>query len=131
MDLYGQPADVTAEIVDWRLERHPQVPVEGDKVHFRFRFHGVDEFTGTALDVCAVDKKRVALGCDTVYSVDSLRPDGGDTADSWLTVDHPHQVTAVLLIPNDQHFTGRTCNEDPKDGGGPHPPESPKRGDQL
>ncbi|MEV8037466.1 hypothetical protein [Streptomyces sp. NPDC086182] len=130
-DTSGRPLGVTAEIVDWRLEPHPQVPSKGDQVHFRFRFDGADEGSGPAVDACAVDKERVAVGCHTVYSSDAFGPDGDLTGDDWLAVEHPEQVAGVLLIPNDQSYEGRTCEQDGKDGGGPHPPEPASMGDQL
>ncbi|MEW1828881.1 hypothetical protein [Streptomyces sp. NPDC088196] len=122
---------VTAEVVDWRLEPHPQRPYGGDVVHFHYRFGGVEEWSDPALDVCAVDKKRVALGCQTVYSSGAFGPNGSSTGDDWLTVEHPAQVAGVLLIPNDQSYQGRTCEQDVKDGGGPHPPAAAVSGDQL
>ncbi|MFD4635498.1 hypothetical protein ACFVYR_37835 [Streptomyces sp. NPDC058284] len=128
----GQPLGVTAAVVDWRPEPHPQVPSDGDQVHFRFRFDGADEYSDPAVDACAVDKKRVALGCQTVSSSQAFGPaDDPHTGDDWLDVEHPEQVDAVLLIPNDQSYDGRTCEVDSKDGGGMHPPEAPSRGDQL
>ncbi|WP_331749218.1 MULTISPECIES: hypothetical protein [unclassified Streptomyces] len=130
-DTSGQPLGVTAEVVDWRLEPHPQVPSEGDRVHFHYRFDGADERSGPAVDACAVDKKRMALGCQTVYSSQAFGPDGALTGDDWLAVEHPEQVAGVLLIPNDQSYDGRTCETDIKDGGGPHPPEPAGTGDQL
>ncbi|MGW6775487.1 hypothetical protein ACWGBX_34420 [Streptomyces sp. NPDC055037] len=131
-DTSGRPLGVTAEVVDWRLEPHPQVPSEGDQVRFHYRFDGADEISGPAVDVCAVDKERVALGCQTVYSSEAWsRPDGGLTGDDWFAVEHPEQVAGVLLIPNDQSYDGRTCEQDIKDGGGPHPPEPAGMGDQL
>ncbi|MFE7566550.1 hypothetical protein ACFU76_06225 [Streptomyces sp. NPDC057539] len=131
VDTSARPLGVTAEVVDWRLEPHPQVPSEGDKVRFHFRFEGANEYSGPAVDACAVDKKRVALGCQTVYSSQAFGPDDPLTGDDWLTVEHPEQVAEVLLIPNDQSYHGRTCEQDIKDGGGPHPPEPAGRGDQL
>ncbi|MFF3559673.1 hypothetical protein ACFYXS_06495 [Streptomyces sp. NPDC002574] len=130
-DISGRPLGVTAEVVDWRLEPHPQVPSEGDRVHFHYRFDGADEVSGPAVDACAVDKERVALGCQTVYSSQAFGPGGDLTGDDWLAVEHPEQVAAVLLIPNDQSYVGRTCAQDIKDGGGPHPPEPASVGDQL
>ncbi|MFJ9210457.1 hypothetical protein [Streptomyces sp. NPDC102264] len=131
-DTSGRPLGVTAEVVDWRLEPHPQVPSEGDRVHFHYRFDGADEMSGPAVDACAVDKERVALGCQTVYSSEAWpRPDGDLTGDDWLSVEHPEQVAGVLLIPNDRSYDGRTCEQDIKDGGGPHPPEPAGMGDQL
>ncbi|MBK3568098.1 hypothetical protein [Streptomyces sp. MBT62] len=130
-DIYGQHLGASAEIVDWRLEPHPQRPSDGDQVHFHFRFYDADEFNGPALDVCAVDKKRVALLCETVYSAEAFGPNGDPTGDSWLAVEHPAQVAGVLFIPNDQHYQTRTCAQDGKDGGGPHPPEPATLGDQL
>ena len=130
-DTSGRPLGVTAEVVDWRLEPHPQVPSEGDRIHFHYRFDGADEVSGPAVDACAVDKERVALGCQTVYSSQAFGPDGDLTGDDWLAVEHPEQVAGVLLIPNDQSYDGRTCERDIKDGGGPHPPEPAGRGDQL
>ncbi|WP_427168378.1 hypothetical protein ACQF4J_44545 [Streptomyces sp. C1-1] len=131
-DTSGQPLGVTAEVVDWRLEPHPQVPSEGDQVHFHYRFDGADETSGPAVDACAVDKERVALGCRTVYSSGAWsKPDGSLTGDDWLAVDHPEQVAGVLLIPNDQSYDRRTCEQDIKDGGGTHPPKPAGRGDQL
>ncbi|MFF7093346.1 hypothetical protein ACFY9A_13255 [Streptomyces rubradiris] len=131
VDTSGRPLGVTAEVVDWRLEPHPQVPSEGDQVHFHYRFDGADERSGPAVDACAVDKERVALMCQTVYSSQALGPNGDRTGDDWLTVEHPERVAGVLLIPNDQSYDGRTCEEDSKDGGGPHPPERAGVGDQL
>ncbi|MCT9011600.1 hypothetical protein [Streptomyces rhizosphaerihabitans] len=130
-NMYGRPLGVTAEVVDWRLEPHPQVPSEGDQVHFHYRFDGADEVSGPAVDACAIDKERVALGCQTVYSSEAFGPDGDLTGDDWLAVEHPERVAEVLLIPNDQSYDGRTCEQDVKDGGGLHPPEPAGKGDQL
>ncbi|TQJ85424.1 hypothetical protein [Streptomyces sp. SLBN-31] len=131
-DTSGRPLGVTAEVVGWRLEPHPQVPAEGDKVHFRYRFDGADETSGPGVDACAVDSERVALGCQTIYASGGwAEPDGALTGDDWLTVEHPEQVTEVLLIPNDQSHDRRTCDQDIKDGGGTHPPKAADRGDQL
>jgi hypothetical protein len=131
-DTSGRPLGVAAEIVDWRLEPHPQVLSEGDKVHFHYRFDGADKTSGPAVDACAVDKERVALGCQTVYSSGAWpEPDGALTGDDWLAVEHPEQVSEVLLIPNDQSFDRRTCEQDIKDGGGTHPPKPAGKGDQL
>jgi hypothetical protein len=131
-DVSGQPRGVTAEVVDWRLEPHPQVPSEGDQVHFSYRFDGADETSGPAVDACAVNKKRVALGCRTIHSSEARhQPDGGLTGDDWLPVEHPEQVAGVLLIPNDQSYDGPTCDQDIKDGGGMHPPEPAGEGDRL
>ncbi|MGW7612421.1 hypothetical protein ACWGKW_35225 [Streptomyces sp. NPDC054766] len=130
-DTSGRPLGVTAEVVDWRLEPHPQVPSEGDQVHFHYRFDGADENSGPAADACAVDKERVALGCLTVDSSQAFGPDGDLTGDDWLAIEHPEQVAGVLLIPNDQSYDGRTCEQDTKDGGGPHPPKPASLGDQL
>ncbi|MEU2915036.1 hypothetical protein ACFYM3_39045 [Streptomyces massasporeus] len=130
-DTSGRPLGVTAEIVDWSLEPHPQVPSEGDQVHFHYRFDGSDETSGPAVDACAVDENRVALGCQTLYSSEAFGPGGDRTSDDWLAVEHPGQVAGVLLIPNDQSYDRRTCEQDVKDGGGLHPPEPAGRGDQL
>ncbi|MGW1727485.1 hypothetical protein ACWCQK_31780 [Streptomyces sp. NPDC002306] len=130
-DLYGRLLDVTAEVVDWRLEPHPQTPSAGDEVHFHFRFEGADDVSERAVDACAVDKEHVALGCQTIYSAEAFGPGGDPTGDEWLAVEHPEQVAGVLLIPNDQSYDGRTCGQDVKDGGGPHPPQPASRGDQL
>ncbi|MGV9425803.1 hypothetical protein ACWDO7_16165 [Streptomyces sp. NPDC003656] len=130
-DASGRPLGVTAKVVDWHLEPHPQVPDRGDQVHFHYRFDGADEYSGPAVDACAVDKHRVALLCETVYSSEAFGPNGDHTGDAWLAVEHPDQVTAVLLIPNDQSHDDRTCAQDIKDGGGPHPPKQAAIGDQL
>ncbi|KOT44728.1 hypothetical protein ADK41_03785 [Streptomyces caelestis] len=130
-DVSGRPLGVTAEVVDWRLEPHPQVPSEGDHVSFRYRFDGADEGFGPAVDACAVDEERVALGCQTVHSSEAFERGGVLTGDSRLAVEHPERVAGVLLVPNDQSYVGRTCEEDLKDGGGPHPPEPATLGDQL
>ncbi|GAB1333198.1 hypothetical protein [Streptomyces sennicomposti] len=132
VDTDGQPLGVTAEVVDWTLEPHPQAPSEGDQVHFRFRFDGADEYSDPAVDACAVDKERVALGCQTVTSSQAFGPaDAPLTGDYWLDVEHPEKVGAVLLIPNDRSHDRRTCEVDIKDGGGTHPPRTPSKGDQL
>ncbi|MEN8651627.1 hypothetical protein ABCR94_13605 [Streptomyces sp. 21So2-11] len=131
-DTSGQPLGVTAKVVDWRLEPHPQVPSDGDQVHFHYRFDSADERSGPAVDACAVDKKRVALMCQTVSSSQAWPgPDCDLTGDRWLTVEHPEQVAGVLLIPNDQSYDGPTCETDIKDGGGTHPPKPASIGDQL
>ncbi|MEV7001810.1 hypothetical protein AB0N62_29545 [Streptomyces sp. NPDC093982] len=130
-DTSGRPLGVTAEVVDWRLEPHPQVPSDGDQVHFHYRFDGANEVSGPAVDACAVDKEHVALGCQTVYSAEAFGPGGDLTGDAWLAVEHPEQVAGVVLIPNDQSYDGRTCEEDIKDGGGLHPPAPAGVGDQL
>ncbi|MFE0628252.1 hypothetical protein ACFW3D_14935 [Streptomyces sp. NPDC058864] len=130
-DTYGQPLGVTAEVVDWRLEPHPQVPAEGDRVHFRFRFDGADGAAGPVVDACAVDKERVALGCQSISASQAFGPNGDPTGDDWLAVEHPERVAGVLVIPNDQSYDRRTCDQDIKDGGGPHPPEPPRIGDRL
>ena len=132
VDTDGQPLGVTVAVVDWRVEPHPQLPSEGDRVHFHFRFDGADAYSDPAVDACAVDKESVALGCQTVHSSQAFGPaDDPLTGDDWLTVEHPEQVAGVLLIPNDQSYDRRTCEEDSKDGGGMHPPERPSRGHQL
>ncbi|MFK0236682.1 hypothetical protein [Streptomyces vinaceus] len=132
VDTDGQPLGVTAAVVDWRLEPHPQVPSEGDRVHFHFRFDGADTYSDPAVDACAVDKERVALGCQTVHSSQAFGPaDDPLTGDDWLAVEHPERVAGVLFIPNDQSYDRRTCEVDIKDGGGIHPPERPGRGEQL
>ncbi|MFE9607328.1 hypothetical protein [Streptomyces sp. NPDC006012] len=130
-DTSGRSIGVTAVVVDWRLEPHPQVPSRGDQVHFRYRFDGADESSGPAVDACAVDEERVALGCRTVSSSQAFGPDGDLTGDDWLAVPHPEQVAGVLLIPNDQSHDRRTCEQDIKDGGGSHPPEPVGMGDHL
>ncbi|MFD6904295.1 hypothetical protein [Streptomyces sp. NPDC060077] len=130
-DTSGRPLGVAAEVVGWQLGPHPQVPDEGDKVHFHFRFDGPVGNRGPAVDACAVDKERVALGCQTVHSSEGFPTDGDLRGDNWLTVEHPEQVAGVLLIPNDQSYDRRTCDQDMKDGGGMHPPEPASVGDQL
>ncbi|MFE0773183.1 hypothetical protein [Streptomyces sp. NPDC058861] len=130
-NVYGQSSGVTAEVVDWHLEPHPQVPHEGDQVRFRFRFDGADEYSGTLLDVCAVDEDRVVLGCQEVESARAFGPGRVAVGDDWLGVEHPERVAELLLIPNDRSHLGRSCESDPKDGGGTHPPESPDRGERL
>ncbi|MEU0100872.1 hypothetical protein [Streptomyces sp. NPDC006267] len=128
----GQSLGVTAEVVDWRLETHPQVPSEGNKLHFHYRFDGVEGTFGPAVDACAVDRERVALGCATVYSSQARpAPDGSFTGDDWFTLEHPERVAEVLLIPNDQSYDRRTCEQDVKDGGGTHPPDTPRPGEPL
>ncbi|WP_373322668.1 hypothetical protein [Streptomyces violascens] len=131
VDTSRRPIGVTAEVVDWRLEPHPQVPSGGDQVHFHYRFNGADETDGPAVDACVVDQKRVALICQSVYSSEAFGPRGNHTGDKWLAVEHPEQVAGVLLIPNDQSYGRRTCEQDVKDGGGVHPPEPAGPGDQL
>lgn len=132
VDTSGRPLGVTAEVVDWRPEPHPQVPSEGNRAHFHYRFDGVEESSGPAVDACAVDKERVVLMCTTIYSSDAWpEPDGARTGDDWLTVEHPGQIAEVLLIPNDQSYDRRSCEQDIKDGGGLHPPEPASVGDQL
>jgi hypothetical protein len=131
-DTFGQRPGVTAEVIDWHLEPDPQRPSESDQVHFNYRFDGARGSSGPAVDVCAVDRKRVALGCRTIYSSEAWpQPEGALTGDGWLVVEHPEQVAGVLLIPNDQSYSPRTCDQDAKDGGGTHPPKPAGKGDQL
>ncbi|NEC48595.1 hypothetical protein G3I18_08375 [Actinospica acidiphila] len=129
VDTDERPAGVTAEVTGWRREPHPQVPEEGDQIHFDIRFEGAEQAIDPAVDACAVDEDRVVLGCQTVYSHMDFGP---DTGDEYLAVDHPERVAAVLLIPNDQSTQDRrTCEDDMKDGGGVHPPDMPRQGEQL
>ncbi|MFB7289964.1 hypothetical protein [Actinacidiphila glaucinigra] len=130
-DTYGQPLGVTAEVVGWRLQPHPQVPSEGDRVRFRYRFDGTDGGSDPVLEACAVDEERVALGCQTVSASQAFGPNGDPTGTDWLAVGHPEQVAGVLLIPNDRSYDRRTCEQDIKDGGGPHPPAPVRIGDRL
>lgn len=84
------------------------------------------------MQACAVDEKRVALMCKTIYSSTAWsKPDRTRTGDDWLTVEHPERVAGVLLIPNNQSEGGRSCAQDAKDGGGVHPPTTASVGDQL
>ncbi len=132
VDADGQNLGVTVEVVGWRLTPHPQVPADGDKVHFDYRFDGTGEPRGPVVDACAVDQDRVALRCTTVDAADAWpEPDGTRTGDDWLGVDHPRRVAAVLFLPNDQSYDRPSCATDPKDGGGKHPPKSASTGDQL
>ncbi|MFE0738539.1 hypothetical protein [Streptomyces sp. NPDC058855] len=131
-NTYGQRSGVTAEVVDWRLRPHPQAPSEGDRVHFTYRFDGAGEHSGPAVDACAVDAKRVALGCLTVHASGARHlPDGALGGDDWLTVERPERVAGVLLIPNDRSYEPRGCAQDVKDGGGTHPPAPAGPGDRL
>lgn len=131
-DASGRPLGVTAEVVGWRLAPHPQTPDDGDRAHFHYRLKGADERTGPAVDACAVDEERVALGCRTIHSSETPGRDGDLAGQDWIAVEHPEQVAEVLFIPNDQSTSGgRTCDQDFKDGGGPHPPEPAGTGDQL
>ncbi|MEV7420022.1 hypothetical protein [Streptomyces sp. NPDC089919] len=128
----GRPLGVTAAVVDWRLQPHPQVPAEGDRVHFRFRFENADRYSPPAVDACAVDRARVVLGCETVSSSQANGPaEDPHTGDAWIAVERPRQVAEVLFVPNDQSYDRRTCDVDVKDGGGMHPPEHPDTGDRL
>ncbi|MDT6986828.1 hypothetical protein ACFSUJ_27720 [Streptomyces lusitanus] len=131
VDTDGRPSGVTAEVLDWRREPHPQVPADGDQVHFDIRFQGVDGWKGPAVDACAVDEERVVLGCQTVHASEAFGQKAERTGDGWLGVEHPERTAEVLVIPNDQSYQGRTCDEDMKDGGGTHPPDTPSPGDQL
>ncbi|MFF8627591.1 hypothetical protein [Streptomyces werraensis] len=132
VDESGRPVGVTAEVTGWRREPHPQVPAEGDRIHFDIRFEGAGQGSEPAVDVCAVDEKRVVLGCQTMYSAQVFGPKGPYTGDYYLEADRPERVDEVLLIPNDQStHDRRTCEDDIKDGGGVHPPDMPERGEQL
>ncbi|MER7828497.1 hypothetical protein ABTX85_38895 [Streptomyces sp. NPDC096097] len=134
VDTSERSLGVTAKVVEWRLEPHPQTPRERNLAHFHYRFDGVAEGAmGPAVQACAVDERRVALMCRTIYSSDAWsKPDGTRTGDDWLAVEHPELVAGVLLIPNDQSAEGgRSCAQDAKDGGGVHPPETASVGDQL
>ncbi|MCD0444960.1 hypothetical protein LO763_15180 [Glycomyces sp. A-F 0318] len=124
---------VTAAITEWRLEPHPQTPDEGDQVFFDYRLVSEDRDPwNIELDVCAVDADRVALACTTIDSGMAWgQDDGALTGDGWFAVEHPERVDAVLLVPNDQSEQRHDCDDDLKDGGGPHPPEPVSPGDRL
>ncbi|MFF0506073.1 hypothetical protein ACFYUH_21055 [Streptomyces fimicarius] len=77
VDTYGQSHGITAEVVDWSLDIHPQVPAEGDQLRFRFRFDGVGAYDHPSVDACAVDEKRVTLGCRTISSSQAFGPADG------------------------------------------------------
>ncbi|MCH7229357.1 hypothetical protein L0U85_00545 [Glycomyces sp. L485] len=53
------------------------------------------------------------------------------TGDGWLSLEHPERAAEALLIPNNMAESQRTCEDDPKDGGGTHPPAHVAAGDQL
>ncbi|MFG3349113.1 hypothetical protein ACGF1Z_29150 [Streptomyces sp. NPDC048018] len=131
VDPSGRPTGVTAEVAGWSLEPHPQVPAQGDQVHFRYRFDGSDGSSAPAVDVCAVDEERVALMCQTLASSEAFGPRGALTGDGWLSVAQPARVAGVLLLPNDLSYGRRTCEQDLKDGGGIHPPAPAGVGDRL
>ncbi|MCP9990150.1 MULTISPECIES: hypothetical protein [Streptomyces] len=132
VDESGRPVGVTAEVTGWRREPHPQVPADGDQIHFQIRFEGAGQGSEPAVDVCAVDDKRVVLGCQTIYSLMDFGREGSYTGDEYLAVDRPGRVDEVLLIPNDQSaHDRRTCEDDIKDGGGVHPPDMPSPGERL
>ncbi|MFD9025727.1 hypothetical protein [Streptomyces parvulus] len=98
----GKPLGVSAEIVDWNLEVHPQVPDRGQGVRFRYRFEAADPTSGPAVDACAVDVGRVALGRVTCHSSQAFGPGGPLSGDEWFAVQHPEHVAGVLPIPDDQ-----------------------------
>ncbi|MEU1619659.1 hypothetical protein ABZ479_20460 [Streptomyces sp. NPDC005722] len=77
------------------------------------------------------DEERVVLGCRTISPSQAFGPNGDPTGDDWLTVGHPGRVAAVLVIPDDRSYDRRTCEQDIKDGGGPHPPEPARIGERL
>lgn len=132
VDTDERPVGITAEVTGWRRDPHPQVPEEGDEIHFDVRFEGPGRGIGPAVDACAVDDDRVVLGCQTVYAHMDFGWDTTDTGDGYLAVDHPERVATVLLVPNDQStHDRRTCEDDIKDGGGVHPPDAPEPGEQL
>lgn len=130
--VYGDP-DVTAEITQWRLEPHPQTPDDGDRAFFAYRFVPEDDMPlRVHLEACAVDADRVALACTTVRSdLSWQRDDGTLTGEEWLLVEHPEEVAGVLLVPNDRSESRLGCDDDPKDGGGTHPPEPVVLGERL
>ncbi|MGW4146558.1 hypothetical protein [Streptomyces albogriseolus] len=132
VDESGRPVGVTAEVTGWRREPHPQVPEEGDRIRFDIRFEGAGQGSEPAVDACAVDEKRVVVGCHTVYSLMDFGREGTYTDNEYFAVDRPEQVAEVLLIPNDQsEHDRRTCEDDMKDGGGVHPPDIPTPGERL
>ena len=55
VDTEERPVGVTAEVTGWRREPHPQVPQEGNQIHFDFRFEGDTLGSDPAVDACAVD----------------------------------------------------------------------------
>ncbi|WP_211234753.1 hypothetical protein [Glycomyces arizonensis] len=133
----GEPLGVTVAILDWELSPHPQTPDEGDMVDVTYSFDYYGESYGDALrdvglQLCAVDADRVALSCAVVYSTET-RPESDRllTGESWLGPEHPERTAEVLLIPNNMIHHRVTCEGDPKDGGGTHPPEHLVPGDQL
>ncbi|MFE1035944.1 hypothetical protein ACFW40_29110 [Streptomyces sp. NPDC058807] len=58
-------------------------------------------------------------------------PEGDLRGEDWLAVEHPERGAGVLFVPNGRFYAGQTCEDDIKDGGGPHPPEPARVGDQL
>jgi len=124
---------VSAEILAWELTPHPQMPEDGDQVHFIVRFIEDNEYSpDIGLDACAVDADRVALDCATVSSSEVWpETDRVLSGDAWLRPVNPEQVAEVLLVPNNMAESGRTCEMDRKDDGGTHPPRHVAAGDQL
>ncbi|MFJ3498947.1 hypothetical protein [Streptomyces sp. NPDC090135] len=73
----------------------------------------------------------MVLGRQEVHPYQAFGPGRVPVGDDWLAVEHPERVTEVLLIPDDRSPRGRSCEQDPEDGGGTRPPESPRRGERL
>ena len=123
---------ITAEILDWTVEPHPQVPDRGDQVNFRYRFTPVGGDPSVPLNVelqaCAVDAERVVLICTSV----AAHPDDEGTleGDGWLAPDDASRTERVLLLPDQMTGGTHPCTDD-KDADGYHPPALLGPGDRL
>ncbi|GLZ77859.1 hypothetical protein Afil01_26660 [Actinorhabdospora filicis] len=121
---------VTVAVLDWKAEPHPQVPGEGDKVHFRYRVTADPaKFPPDhlSLQACAVDAGSIVLGCTEIglFPQDASAGEGDD----WIGVPTAYRV---VLVPDQMYAGPAGCNEsDPKDGYGYQPPRYLRPGDKV
>lgn len=125
---------LTAEITEWEIRPHPQVPERGDAVHFGHRttMTGTLPTSRVELAVCAVDSADIVLGCGTITVHDEPGAARVQDGDTWLGPGFGSDLSdtaRVLLLP-DQLVPDLHAG-DPKDADGYVPPLLPIPGDRL
>ncbi|MFE2856542.1 hypothetical protein ACFXJO_36155 [Streptomyces lavendulae] len=124
---------LSAEITQWEVRPHPQVPERGNAVHYTYRLAMTDTLPETRVELaaCAVDSTDVVLLCDTINAYQSPTP-LTEVRDAWIGPGSDPDLSRtarVVLLPDQLLDDGRA--HDPKDHDGYTPPGLPLPGDRL
>ncbi|MEV0645996.1 hypothetical protein AB0I28_12100 [Phytomonospora sp. NPDC050363] len=129
----GNDEHLVAEVTDWRLAPHPQVPDEGDRVFFHLSltpvsgYYVVDE--RIELQVCGIDAQRVVLSCTDV-TVEVAGDGSATVAEGDLSSTNAAATDQVVVLSNRIDGSGHSC-ADPKDFDGYTPPRFLSPGERV